>query len=115
MTPLEKEARELLKCSECDGFGSVGQENTYTCCLCDGSGKIMPSIEMVIKALKAAGWKKGNKHEQICKRCGGSGLISVKHGTTYITDSDDEIKLAYRDEPCPRCSLGETENEPKNN
>lgn len=40
-----------------------------------------------------------------CRRCKSTGLIAVKHGLTYITDSDDEIANAYRDEPCPACGV----------
>jgi len=38
-----------------------------------------------------------------CKRCRGTGTISVKHGTTYITDDADEIANAYRNESCTQC------------
>lgn len=38
-----------------------------------------------------------------CRRCDGTGVIQVQNGTTYTTDSEDEIALAYHDEPCPAC------------
>lgn len=39
-----------------------------------------------------------------CPRCHGKKTIAVKHGTTYITDDDDEIASSYHDEKCPVCN-----------
>lgn len=38
-----------------------------------------------------------------CRRCSGTGVIDVRHGTIFETDSADEIALAFHSEPCPAC------------
>ena len=48
-------------------------------------------------------WRSRTMEQLNCRRCRDRGVISVRHGTIYETDSDDEIALAYHDEPCPDC------------
>lgn len=38
-----------------------------------------------------------------CTRCRGVGRVSVKHGTTFDTDSASERAEAWHTEPCPTC------------
>lgn len=69
------------------------------CSIEDNLALIEQRSENVRKLVQAARATHGG-----CKRCKGTGTVPVKHGTTYITDSDDEIALAYHDEPCPTCA-----------
>lgn len=39
----------------------------------------------------------------LCKRCNGSGSISVRHGLTFETDSAAERALARHQTDCPEC------------
>lgn len=39
-----------------------------------------------------------------CKACRGNGIVSVKVGQTFETDSPDEHRMAYRGYPCPHCA-----------
>ena len=38
-----------------------------------------------------------------CERCKDVGVIRVKYGLTYETDTAEEIALAWREEVCPKC------------
>jgi len=38
-----------------------------------------------------------------CPRCDGTGIVSVQHGSIYMTDSEEEILLAFHEEACPVC------------
>lgn len=39
-----------------------------------------------------------------CKRCNGTGVVQVRHGTSYETDSAEERALCWQNEKCPDCA-----------
>ena len=41
----------------------------------------------------------------ICQHCHGTGVIIVKYGTVYETETPEEVALTYHDEPCPECTV----------
>lgn len=55
------------------------------------------------EGMSAAKFKSLLSDMKSCPRCRGRGVISVKHGTTFCTDSADERSLAYHEEDCPDC------------
>ena len=39
----------------------------------------------------------------VCPRCHGTGIVSVQHGSIFMTDSEEEKMLAFHEEECPVC------------
>lgn len=56
------------------------------------------------EAVASAVVKANEERKANCKRCGGSGRITVRHGISYETDSPEERRLNVHQERCPECS-----------